>query len=210
MTVVLATRNAHKVRELRRILDDAELSIEVIDVPEAERRTGVEVPEIAETGTTFEDNALLKAEGVCAVTGLPSLADDSGLCVDALNGMPGIYSARWSGPAADDEANLTLLIGQMSALPNDRRAAQFVCAAAFVCPDQPPTVVVGSLVGSLVTEPRGTEGFGYDPIFVPEGETRTTAQMTAAEKDAISHRGRAFRRLALTLADRFVVTGGGC
>ncbi|MFI0431951.1 MAG: RdgB/HAM1 family non-canonical purine NTP pyrophosphatase [Candidatus Nanopelagicales bacterium] len=210
MTVVLATRNAHKVRELRRILNDAELSIDVIDVPEAERRAGVEVPEIAETGTTFEDNALLKAEGVCAVTGLPSLADDSGLCVDALNGMPGIYSARWSGPAADDAANLTLLIGQMSALPDDRRAAQFVCAAAFVCPDQPPTVVVGSLVGSLITEPRGTAGFGYDPIFVPEGETRTTAQMTAAEKDAISHRGRAFRRLALTLADRFALTGEGC
>ena len=207
MTVVLATRNEHKLRELRRILADAELDIDLIDVPEAERRTGVEVPEIAETGTSFEDNALLKAEGVCAVTGMPALADDSGLCVDALNGMPGIYSARWSGPDADDAANLRLLIDQLSALPDDRRSAQFVCAAAFVCPDQPPTVVVGSLVGTLITAPRGGNGFGYDPIFVPEGQTRTTAQMLPAEKDAISHRGRAFRRLALTLADRFAVTG---
>ena len=121
--------------------------------------------------------------------------------------MPGIYSARWSGPDADDAANLRLLIDQLSALPDDRRSAQFVCAAAFVCPDQPPTVVVGSLVGTLITAPRGGNGFGYDPIFVPEGQTRTTAQMLPAEKDAISHRGRAFRRLALTLADRFAVTG---
>jgi len=199
--VVLATRNAHKLAELRRILAEAELDIELIDIDEAQRRTSVTIDEVAETGETFEDNARLKSEAVSVATGLPALADDSGLCVDALNGMPGVLSARWSG-TGDDSANLDLVIAQVGAVPESRRSAQFKCAAAFTCPAQGTTVVLGSLEGHLITEPRGENGFGYDPIFVPVGETRTTAEMSGAEKDAISHRGRAFRRLALWLADR--------
>lgn len=199
---VLATRNAHKLVELRRILAEAELDIELIDIGEAEQRLGVVVPEVPETGATFEENARLKSEAVALATSLPALADDSGLCVDALNGMPGVLSARWSGPAADDASNLRLVIDQLTDVPAERRGAQFKCAAAFTCPEQGTTVVVGSLEGSLLGEPRGANGFGYDPIFVPDGHDRTTAEMTGAEKDAISHRGRAFRRLALCLADR--------
>ena len=199
---VLATRNQKKLAEVLRILDEAEIDMELIDIDEAQRRTDVEIPEVAEVGATFEENALLKASAVCLATGMPALADDSGLCIDALNGMPGIYSARWSGPDADDERNLDLVIAQVRALPIERPTAQFVCAAAFVCPVEGEMVVVGNLEGQLIDEPRGTNGFGYDPIFVPLGESRTTAEMSAAEKDAISHRGRAFRRLALRLADR--------
>jgi XTP/dITP diphosphohydrolase len=199
---VLATRNPHKLVELRRILAEAELDIELIDIGEAERRLSVTVPEVPETGATFEDNARLKSEAVCLATGLPALADDSGLCVDALNGMPGVLSARWSGPRADDVSNLALVLGQIVDIPMERRGAQFKCAAAFTCPEQGTTVVVGTLEGSLIGEPRGRNGFGYDPIFVPEGYDVTTAEMTGEQKDAISHRGRAFRRLALCLADR--------
>ena len=199
---VLATRNPHKLAEVARILIEAEVDMELIDIAEAQRRLGVEIPEVAEVGATFEENALLKAEAVCLATGLPALADDSGLCIDALNGMPGIYSARWSGPDADDQRNLDLVIAQIRALPVERPSAQFVCAAAFVCPVEGEMVVVGNLEGTLIDEPRGGNGFGYDPIFVPLGEDRTTAEMAPAEKDAISHRGRAFRRLALRLADR--------
>lgn len=198
---VLATRNPHKLAELKRILAEAELDIELIDIAEAELRTGVTVPEVAETGATFEENARLKSEAVCVATGLPALADDSGLCVDALNGMPGVLSARWSG-TGDDAANLELVVAQVAAVIPERRGAQFRCAAAFTCPQQGTTVVVGTLEGRVITEPAGSNGFGYDPIFIPEGDTRTTAEMSAAEKDAISHRGRAFRRLALWLADR--------
>jgi XTP/dITP diphosphohydrolase len=199
---VLATRNRHKLEEVRRILVEAEVALELIDIDEAQARTGVQIPEVAETGATFAENALLKAEAVCMATGLPALADDSGLCVDVLNGMPGIYSARWSGPDADDDRNLRLVIGQLQVIDAPSPTGQFVCAAAFVCPEDGEIVVMGSVEGTLLTEPRGSNGFGYDPIFVPEGETRTTAEMSAAEKDAISHRGRAFRRLALRLADR--------
>jgi XTP/dITP diphosphohydrolase len=198
---VLATRNPHKLDEIRRILAESELDLELIDIAEAEARTGLQVPEVAETGATFEDNARLKSEAVCVATGLPALADDSGICIDALNGMPGVLSARWSG-AGDDAANLALVVAQISAVVPERRGAQFACAAAFTCPQQGTTVLVGTLEGRVITEPRGTNGFGYDPIFVPEGDSRTTAEMTAAEKDAISHRGRAFRRLALWLTDR--------
>lgn len=199
---VLATRNRHKLEEVRRILTEAEIALELIDIEEAQRRTGVEIPEVAETGTTFAENALLKAEAVCLATGLPALADDSGLCVDLLNGMPGIYSARWSGPGADDQTNLELVVAQLQVIDKPGATGQFVCAAAFVCPDDGEIVVMGSVEGTLLTEPRGTNGFGYDPIFVPDGETRTTAEMSPSEKDALSHRGRAFRRLALRLADR--------
>ncbi len=201
-TIVLATRNQHKLAELRRILAEAELDVELLDIPQAVARLGVVVPEVAETGATFEENAVLKSAAVCAATGLPAVADDSGLGVDALNGMPGVLSARWAGPGADDAANLFLVLGQVADVPDERRSAQFVCAASFTCPDEGTTVVVGTLEGSILRAPRGDGGFGYDPIFLPDGYERTTAEMSPAEKDAISHRGRAFRRLALKLADR--------
>jgi XTP/dITP diphosphohydrolase len=184
---VLATRNEGKVRELARILGDVSL-VGLEDYPDA--------PEVAETGATFEENALLKARAIAAFTGLPSVADDSGLCVDALSGMPGIFSARWSGTHGDDKANLNLLLAQIADVPDERRQANFTCAAAIAYPDGTTHVVLGKVTGHLIREPRGTGGFGYDPIFVPDGFGVTTAEMTADEKDAISHRGKAFRALA--------------
>jgi XTP/dITP diphosphohydrolase len=194
--LVLATRNAHKVDELHRILSDAGLDVELLGV---DAFSGV--PEVAETGTTFAENALLKAHAVAAATGLPSVADDSGLCVDVLGGMPGVFSARWAGAHGDDRANLQLLLAQVADVPDDRRAAHFACAAALALPDGAEHVVEGRLSGALNRAPRGSNGFGYDPVFVPEGETRTTAEMAPWEKDAISHRGRAFRALAPLVAD---------
>ena len=158
------------------------------------------MPEVAETGLTFAENALLKARAVAAFTGLPAVADDSGLCVDALNGMPGVLSARWSGKHGDDEANLWLVLGQMSDVPAGRRGAHFTCAAALVLPSGAEQVTEGVLDGSLTREPRGSNGFGYDPIFVPSGGELTTAQLSAEEKDKISHRGRALRALAPVIA----------
>lgn len=196
MRVVLATRNAHKVIEMRRILDEAGLEIELVGTDEFP-----ELPDVAETGSTFAANALLKARSVCAETGLPAIADDSGLGVDALNGMPGIFSARWSGAHGDDLANLNLLLSQLSDVPDSRRGAAFHCAAAVVLPDGTERVVEGTIDGTLIREPRGTHGFGYDPIFVPLGESRTTAEMSAEEKDAISHRGRAMRALVPVLRE---------
>jgi len=196
MRVVLATKNAHKLIEMRRILDDAGLDIELIGTDEFAGLT-----DVAETGSTFAANALLKARSVCAETGLPAIADDSGLGVDALNGMPGIFSARWSGAHGDDVANLNLLLGQLSDVPDARRGAAFHCAAAVVLPDGTERVVEGIIDGTLIREPRGSNGFGYDPIFIPVGESRTTAEMSADEKDAISHRGRAMRALVPVLQD---------
>lgn len=196
MRVVLATRNAHKLVEMRRILDEAGLQIELVGTDEFP-----DLADVAETGSTFAANALLKARSVCAETGLPAIADDSGLGVDALNGMPGIFSARWSGAHGDDIANLSLLLGQLSDVPDNRRGAAFHCAAAVVLPDGTERVVEGAIDGTLIREPRGTNGFGYDPIFVPLGESRTTAEMSAEEKDAISHRGRAMRALVPVLQD---------
>jgi len=190
MRVVLATRNAHKLIAMRRILGEAGLDIELIGTDEFPDLT-----DVAETGSTFAANALLKARSVCAETGLPAIADDSGLGVDALNGMPGIFSARWSGAHGDDLANLNLLLGQLSDVPDTRRGAAFHCAAAVVLPDGTERVVEGTIDGTLIREPRGTNGFGYDPIFVPVGESRTTGEMSAEDKDAISHRGRAMRAL---------------
>ena len=196
MRVVLATRNAHKLVEMRRILDEAGLQIELVGTDEFP-----DLADVAETGSTFAANALLKARSVCAETGLPAIADDSGLGVDALNGMPGIFSARWSGAHGDDIANLSLLLGQLSDVPDNRRGAAFHCAAAVVLPDGTERVVEGAIDGTLIREPRGTNGFGYDPIFVPLGESRTTAEMSAEEKDAISHRGRAMRALVPVLQE---------
>jgi XTP/dITP diphosphohydrolase len=185
--VVLATRNEGKLKELARILGSVSLA-GLDQYPGA--------PEVAETGATFEENALLKARAIAAFTGQPSVADDSGLCVDALNGMPGIFSARWSGAHGDDKANLDLVLAQISDVPDERRGANFTCAAAVVFPDGTSHVVLGQVDGQLIRAPRGSGGFGYDPIFVPDGYDVTTAEMTAEEKDAISHRGKAFRALA--------------
>ncbi|WP_431877097.1 RdgB/HAM1 family non-canonical purine NTP pyrophosphatase [Amycolatopsis sacchari] len=189
--LLLATRNAKKLGELRRILEAERISgIEVIglaDVPE--------FPEAPETGATFEENALAKARDAAAATGLPSVADDSGISVDALNGMPGVLSARWAGRHGDDQANLELVLAQTADTPDERMGAAFVCAAALVVPGGEETVVRGEWRGRIVRKPRGTNGFGYDPIFVPEGGTRTSAELDPAEKDAVSHRGRALRAL---------------
>jgi XTP/dITP diphosphohydrolase len=154
-----------------------------------------EFPEEPETGATFAENALAKARDAAKASGLPSVADDSGLAVDALNGMPGVLSARWSGRHGDDRANLELLLGQVGDVPDDRRGAAFVCAAALVVPGGDEVVVHGEWTGRLTRAPRGTNGFGYDPVFVPDGDIRTSAELSPAEKDAQSHRGRALRAL---------------
>jgi len=196
LRLVLATRNAHKVVELRRILAAAGLPV---DLTGLEKFPGA--PDVAETGLTFADNALLKARAIAQFTGLPSVADDSGLCVDVLNGMPGIFSARWSGRHGDDAANLALLLAQLSDIAGPHRGAHFACAAALALPDGHERVVEGRLDGTLTTSPRGTGGFGYDPIFVPDGASMTTAEMTPEAKDAISHRGRAFRALVPVIGE---------
>lgn len=193
-TVVLATRNPGKVAELRRILSAYDVELRGLD-------DFPDLPEVAETGETFADNALLKARAASEATGLVAVADDSGLAVDALNQMPGVLSARWSGRHGDDAANLELVLGQVADVPDERRGAAFVCAAAAVAPDGRQVVVEAQVEGHLLREPRGSNGFGYDPIFVPTGEDRTTAEMDAADKDAISHRGKAFRALAPRLAE---------
>jgi XTP/dITP diphosphohydrolase len=193
--LVLATANPGKLAELDRILVGGQVGVELVGLGEFPG-----APDVAETEATFAGNALLKARAIAAFTGLPSVADDSGLCCDALNGMPGVLSARWSGRHGDDAANLALLLGQLGDVPDDRRGAQFICAAALALPSGREHVTDGSMSGQLLREPRGTGGFGYDPIFVPDGDHRTTAEMSGAEKDAISHRGRAFRALAPVIA----------
>lgn len=195
--VVIATRNPGKIAELRRILAD-QRGLEEVGYIGLDSLP--QIGEIPETGATFEENALLKARTVADRTGWPAVADDSGLTVEALGGMPGVFSARWSGRHGDDEANLDLLLAQLHDVPGRRRGAAFVCAAAVVVPGIGEHVVVGRVAGTLLRERRGTGGFGYDPIFVPRGETRTTAELSAEEKDAISHRGQAFRALAPLLA----------
>jgi XTP/dITP diphosphohydrolase len=185
--LVLATRNAAKLRELARILGEQVPLVGLDDFPGA--------PDVPETGATFEENALLKARAIAQYTGLPAVADDSGLCVDALNGMPGVLSARWAGGHGDDKANLDLVLAQIADVPDTRRGARFVCAAALV-EGAREVVVTGTVAGRLTRERRGTGGFGYDPIFLPDGFDVTTAEMTPEAKDAISHRGRAFRALA--------------
>jgi XTP/dITP diphosphohydrolase len=192
-TVVLATRNAAKLRELARILGAENHGAQI-------RLTGLDefpgAPDVPETGATFEENALLKARAIADYTGLPAVADDSGLCVDALGGMPGVLSARWAGGHGDDQANLELVLAQVADVPDTRLGARFVCAAALVVPKVGEWVVTGQVEGRLIRAPRGSGGFGYDPIFLPHGFDQTTAEMTAEAKDAISHRGRAFRALA--------------
>ncbi|OZM73885.1 non-canonical purine NTP pyrophosphatase, RdgB/HAM1 family [Amycolatopsis antarctica] len=189
--VLLATRNAKKLGELRRILvAEGIAGVQVLGLSDVD-----EFEEAPETEPTFEGNALAKARDAAAATGLPAIADDSGLAVDALNGMPGVLSARWSGRHGDDVANLELLLGQLGDVPDERRGGGFVCAAALVLPGGEETVVRGDWRGVIVREPRGANGFGYDPVFVPEGGSRTSAELDAAEKDGLSHRGRALRAL---------------
>ena len=159
----------------------------------------IDVEDVPETGATFMENALIKARSVVEQTGFAALADDSGLVVDALNGMPGVLSARWAGRHGDDDANLELVINQISDVPDERRGGGFVCAVALVRPGGVIIESEGSVRGRLLREPAGENGFGYDPIFVPDGYTVTTAQMSAAEKDSLSHRGRALRALAAQL-----------
>lgn len=190
--VLLATRNPHKLAELRRILDRVitGLEVELVGLPDV--ATYDEAPE---TGATFADNALLKAREGVRHTGLTCVADDSGLAVEALNGMPGVLSARWAGRPRDDRRNLDLVLDQLADVPAQRRGAAFVCAAAVVTADGRESVVEGRMTGRIETAPRGDGGFGYDPIFVADGHAQTTAELTPADKDAISHRGRALRAL---------------
>jgi XTP/dITP diphosphohydrolase len=193
--LVLATRNPDKLIELDRILKISMVRVQLVPLDQFPG-----APDVAETGATFADNALLKASAIAEYTGLPAVADDSGICVDALNGMPGVLSARWSGRHGNDAANLRLLLDQVSDVPDERRGAHFACAAALVLPSGDLSVSEGTVSGRIIREPRGSHGFGYDPIFVPDGDTRTTAELSASEKDAISHRGRAFRGLVPVIA----------
>ncbi len=194
--LVLATHNAHKVGELRAILAPA---LPALDPAAVVGARDVGAPEPVEDGVTFAQNALIKARALAAFTGLPAVADDSGLSVDVLGGAPGIFSARWAGRHGDDAANLELLLAQLADIAEPHRGARFVCAAALVTPDGFEHVETGTLEGVLATEPRGAGGFGYDPILVPTGQSRTCAELTPQEKNAISHRGTAFRALVPAL-----------
>ncbi|THV42337.1 RdgB/HAM1 family non-canonical purine NTP pyrophosphatase [Glycomyces buryatensis] len=191
MKILLATRNAGKIDELRQILAEAAPGVELVGLDAVD-----EFPETPETELTFAGNALLKARDGVRHSGLATIADDSGLAVDALNGMPGVLSARWAGSKKDDAANNALLLDQLSDLADERRGAKFVCAAAIVWPDGRELVVHGEMPGRIGREERGENGFGYDPLFLPEGRDVTSAELTAQEKNAISHRGKAFRELA--------------
>lgn len=193
--MVLATRNTKKLAELRRILEPV-VDVVVLgldDLPPYEQAP--------ETGATFAENALAKARDAAVASGLACVADDSGLAVDALNGMPGVLSARWSGRHGDDDANLELLISQIADVPDERRGASFVCAAALALPGGVERVIESEMRGRIVREPRGSGGFGYDPIFVADGYEVTTAQLSPEDKDAISHRGKALRALVPAIAD---------
>ena len=197
MKFVLATRNSHKAIELKRILEELDLDCELLtvaDFPDA--------PEVEETESTFEGNALLKARALAEHTGIAAIADDSGLCVDALDGNPGVLSARWSGATENvDQANLELVLEQIKDVPTENRGAKFVCAAVAVFPNGKELVAIGEMFGNLLSAPIGENGFGYDPIFVPQGFDVTTAQMPGSQKDAISHRGKALNLLAHQISE---------
>jgi XTP/dITP diphosphohydrolase len=189
--IVLATRNLGKVEEFERMLRAADLEIEVLGL-----RDFPDMPDVEETGATFAENALLKAHQICEYTSLPALADDSGLCVDALGGAPGIYSARWAGVHGDDKANLEKVLREIQELKNPTYGARFRCAVVLALPVGHPSGVrevvrEGEILGQIVLTPRGTNGFGYDPIFQPDGYTQTTAELPSEVKDQISHRGKA-------------------
>lgn len=200
MKYIIATHNKSKLRELSRILEP--LGIEAV----TDRDLGMELPEVDETGTTFTENAFLKADSACKVTGLPAIADDSGIVVDALNGAPGVYSARYGGPELDDEGRNLLLLKEMTGVPWDRRTAHYACAVCCVFPDGgEPIVAEGEMHGFVGTEQQGSGGFGYDPLFyvtLSDGSYKTAAQLTDDEKDAISHRGNALRLFKQELLKR--------
>ena len=190
MKLVLATKNAGKVVEFRRILEElGAMQLEVVGLD-----AFPEIGDIEETGTTFEENSLLKARTICELTGLPALADDSGICVDALGGAPGLYSARYSGNG--DAANNQKLLGELKDVPDEKRTAYFICVAAFVRPDGFEKVEEGRFYGKILHEVIGAGGFGYDPLVQPEGLNCSSAELSAEEKDAISHRGKAMRAIA--------------
>ncbi|MEH3138761.1 MAG: RdgB/HAM1 family non-canonical purine NTP pyrophosphatase [Mycobacterium kyogaense] len=195
--LLVATRNLKKLTELQRVLDAAGV-VELSLVSLADVAAFDEAPE---TGATFEENALAKARDAYVATGLPAVADDSGIEVDALNGMPGVLSARWSGRHGDDAANTALLLGQLADVPDERRGAAFVSACALVHGpgDDDAVVVRGEWRGTVVRDPRGVGGFGYDPVFLPADSDRTAAELTPEEKDAASHRGRALAKLLPSL-----------
>jgi XTP/dITP diphosphohydrolase len=208
--LLLATGNQAKLVELTRILEAGQVDVELVSLAEFPG-----APDVRETGATFAENALLKARAMAEFTGLPAVADDSGLCVDALNGMPGVLSARWSGQHGDDAANLWLVLGQLADVPDERRGAHFACTAALVLPTGREHLTEGTVQGQLIREPRGENGFGYDPIFVPDAAElarlsgltgmpdaagMTTAQLSPAAKDRISHRGKALRAMAPVIA----------
>lgn len=196
--LVLATHNNHKLVELRQILRPLVPGFTDEMVVNA---AGLGVPEPVEDGVSFAANSLIKARALAAATGLPAVADDSGLCVDILGGSPGIFSARWSGRHGDDKANLQLLLNQISEVSDPHRRGAFVCAAALVMPDGSEVVELGEMTGRIGFEPVGENGFGYDPIFYPDGYEVTTAQLEPEEKNRISHRGKAFAQLAPKLAE---------
>ena len=196
--LLLATANPKKLVELQRILDTTlgTRRIELVGLAEFEG-----YPDVPETGLTFGENALIKAREGAKRTGLPTVSDDSGLAVDALNGMPGVLSARWSGRHGDDDANTALLLGQLADVPDERRGGAFVCAAALVTPDGTEHVLERQWRGRVVRDKRGSNGFGYDPVFVPDGLELTSAELAPEEKDARSHRGQAFAALVPVLAE---------
>ena len=191
--VILASHNLEKLAELQRILAAAVPSLKDEQVISS---VGVDLPDVVEDAVTFQGNALLKARAAAEATGLPAVADDSGLAVDVLGGAPGIFSARWSGGHGDDEANNDLLLAQLADVPDAHRTARFVCAAALVAPDGTEEVETGTMSGRLLHARHGAGGFGYDPLFLPEGEGSSAAELTPEQKDAISHRGEAFRAIA--------------
>jgi XTP/dITP diphosphohydrolase len=197
--IFLASRNRKKIVEMERLLREYAPDVEVLGIDDVD---GYDEP--VEDQPTFEGNALLKARAGLAATGLPALADDSGLCVDALNGMPGVLSARWSGLPKDDHRNNQLVLDQLADVPDERRAAHFACAVAFCHPDGTDLVVHGEMHGRVIREQRGSGGFGYDVLFVADEHAdagTTSAELTPAEKDRISHRGRALREIAPLVAD---------
>ncbi len=190
--LLLATRNKGKIEEFRRILEDiAAGQIELVGLDQFPN-----LHDVDETGTTFEENALLKAREMCEASGIPAIADDSGLCVDYLNGDPGIFSARWAGSHGDDKANTAKVLASLADVPDEKRGAHFICVAALALPDGRTHVEEGKFEGWILHEPIGDQGFGYDPIFRPDGYAISSAQMSAEEKDAISHRGKSLRAIA--------------
>ncbi|GLY97409.1 RdgB/HAM1 family non-canonical purine NTP pyrophosphatase [Actinoplanes sp. NBRC 103695] len=195
--LLLATANQKKLVELQRILDAAlgKSRVQLVGLGDFEG-----YPDVPETGLTFGENALIKAREGAKRTGLPTVADDSGIAIDALNGMPGVFSARWSGGHGDDDANLDLVLAQISDVADEHRGGAFVCAAALVLPNGREHLVEGRQAGRILRARRGDGGFGYDPIFLGDGQERTNAELSPAEKDAISHRGKAFRELAKVVA----------